>query len=696
MSDSGYHHLADLDGDSYPDILAQRTIFNPGGQELFWRRNRFGDTGTMSFDETPRPLGAVNPLSILGTALADVDCDGDLDVISRRSVTQNRYYVQLNRLNESPSEFAAATQLFSSDAANTGIDALVGCDLDSDGDTDLATVLVRSGFTTILWAENKIIHSAGYTVELYPNLSGPELLPATSEIPLLAIARINGELWFRFFTGGVATTYRESERPADAASFGRLREDLEAYWGYPPDASARQLLFNQVTLVFHHRTSTAPQFELRDLYSGMLPGETTRFSPNLMRCGDMDGDGDVDLFTADVDAGGHCAWFENRLNEPGHGDFAPLHQISSPVAVGAGLADLDGNGIAEVILNSRDGILVLYNGRGLHEAGSAWAEWVAGRSPNASQDPGKIVPIDLDGDGDLELVSGASSTYGGGVMISENFAAQSGPERFNRHQTPLVTQTPVVSGFIPDLRTADRDGDGDPDLSIASGRHYRNDFSIAPDFNFPVDESLGDFPPPAAPDSVLLADFDSWQAAQPWKRTEEVLKRLTADLDGDGDADVLILQDFGAEYLTLAWFENRPEAADRFRGPLGIFGDIGSTPQPAFCDYDSDGDLDVIVMHQYGPFHNLEIVGFPNRSAADSWVLDFVDDPDGFYRNSSTLFGFSATLELSADLNWSSAEKITVPVRNLQNPHALLHSMKWRDPAFPKRFYRMVYSLDVP
>jgi hypothetical protein len=179
---------------------------------------------------------------------------------------------------------------------------------------------------------------------------------------------------------------------------------------------------------------------------------------------------------------------------------------------------------------------------------------------------------------------------------------------------------------------ADFDGDGDPDLFVGfsdrPNRLYRNDRGTFRD----VAEALG----LAVPEPTRAA---AW-----------------GDYDLDGDPDLYV--GFGADGPSNRLYRN-----DRELGFVDATAEVGldhagETRQPAFIDYDGDGDLDLFVAFRDGPNRlarndggtftdvtEASGIGDPRRTVGAAWfdmdgdadldlfVANQEGDEDGFFRN---------------------------------------------------------------
>ena len=173
-----------------------------------------------------------------------------------------------------------------------------------------------------------------------------------------------------------------------------------------------------------------------------------------------------------------------------------------------------------------------------------------------SSGTGSVAPADIDGDGDLDLVAGGY--FDDEVSWYEN---TDGKGSFSQQKLISVNAVGLQS-----VRTGDIDGDGDVDVLSAS----YIDGKIAWYENL---DGAGTF----GPERVL-------------RRMAGSIDVHVADLDGDGDLDVLSAS---ARDNTIAWFENTDGSGD--------FGNVQVLTRRAFgaewvttADLDNDGDLDVL------------------------------------------------------------------------------------------------------
>ena len=187
--------------------------------------------------------------------------------------------------------------------------------------------------------------------------------------------------------------------------------------------------------------------------------------------------------------------------------------------------------------------------------------------------------IDADGDGDLDVfhVGGRASYYGEGLDYYERT-----PGGLVRQTSPYSFVEGVAFGDgnslhgVAQLTFGDADGDGDRDLVVGRYGHL----------SYLRREASGDraFEP-------LGGQLNPFH----WVQGTELLTPALGDVDGDGDADLIVGEASwsGAplryvEHVGVNLWVERTGAANPFGGIVG-------TAYPALGDVDGDGDLDLVA-----------------------------------------------------------------------------------------------------
>ena len=269
-----------------------------------------------------------------------------------------------------------------------------------------------------------------------------------------------------------------------------------------------------------------------------------------IRAVDLDGDGDVDVLSVKP---GQIAWLENL----GSGSFTPKQVLVSenPDISDWNLAcatDLDGDGDLDLLIAEFQGKASWFENQGglTFAPGQAISQGV--------EEIDGLEALDLDGDGDVDVF--AFDFVGGLVGWYENL----GGANFSPWQE-ITSEIPEVWASSP----ADVDGDGDADVLVFSGSTDTLSWL----------ENLGGmvFGPPQAISTV--SSYVSFVRA--------------TDLDHDGDLDVLY-GDFFDDNPVTAWHENLGSGAFGTQQVLSA----NAMSAPCVADVDGDGDNDVLLVEE--------------------------------------------------------------------------------------------------
>jgi hypothetical protein len=205
--------------------------------------------------------------------------------------------------------------------------------------------------------------------------------------------------------------------------------------------------------------------------------------PDLIQTADIDNDGDLDV-VASSPSYRWIAWYENR---DGQGSFGP-HRVITQEAFTADdwdLADLDNDGDLDVVsaLRSEDKITWCEN---LDGRGTYGPQFVITQRLNS---PLSITAADLDGDGDLDLLSGFSGDST--IAWYENLFAHPGDaNRDGAFDSSDLVQVFVAGEYEDDVEDnstweeGDWNGDGDFDsadlvAAMQTGLYERKSGSVA-------------------------------------------------------------------------------------------------------------------------------------------------------------------------------------------------------------------------
>jgi Ca2+-binding RTX toxin-like protein len=501
---------------------------------------------------TDNPFNAVKVVGYSNPTLADIDGDGDLDlVVGKKDGTLNYYKNTGSAIAPIYEEQTATDNPFDGfdvGTSNFAQSTPTFADIDGDGDLDL------------------IVGERDGNLNYFKNI-GSAIAPRYVE----QTGTDNP------FAGVQIGTY-STPTFADIDGDG----DLDLVVGeYDGNLNYFENIGSEIAPRYVEQTGTDNPF------AGVQIGSYS--TPTFA---DIDGDGDLDLVVGEQD--GNLNYFENDIAiepppvyTPQTGTANPFDGFSIGDYSTPTLADIDGDGDLDLLVGEQQGTLKYYK-----NTGSAIAPiYLEQTGPDNPFDAVTIelysnpTFADIDGDGDLDLVVGEQDgnlNYykNTGSAITPIYLEQTGPDNpfdgFDVGSNVFDLSAPTL---------ADIDGDGDLDLVVGERdgnlNYYKNKGSaIAPIY----EEQTG-------PDNPFDG-FDIGRYSRP----------TFADIDGDGDLDLLV----GERDGFLNYFENIGSVtAPRYVEQTGTDNpfdgfNVGIYSTPTFADIDGDGDLDLLVGEQRG------------------------------------------------------------------------------------------------
>ena len=350
--------------------------------------------------------------------------------------------------------------------------------------------------------------------------------------------------------------------------------------------------------------------------------------------GDVDGDGDLDLMSASLNSD-EIAWYEND----GAADPTFTRIVVSTAANGAfsvHAGDVDGDGDLDLMSASLNGDEITW----YENDGAADPTFDHIVISTAADNASSVFAGDVDGDGDLDLIS--ASRGDDTIAWYENDGAAD----------PTFTRIVVSTAAGGAVYAGDVDGDGDLDLMSASADDsiawYENDGAADPTFTRIVISTLADQALSVHAGDVdgdgdldlMSASFEddkiAWyenetihrSAVYPVEHTVDgafggAISVYATDMDGDGDTDILGAAELADE---IAWWENTAGDGSTWveRAVDGSF-DRADSAFPT--DVDGDGDIDIL-----GAARNDDDISWWENTAGDgsAWIEHPVEDDFDF------------------------------------------------------------------
>jgi hypothetical protein len=374
---------ADFDNDGDNDLVTSHLL----SDDIFVHKNDgAGAFPTIAVGSSPADITS-----------ADFDGDGDIDLIS---VNEDSDDISL-LLNQGNGGLAdpIAYSVTGFRAGRAPIEA-IAADLDSDGDTDIATANVETNNVSVLLNDGTglFLEPIQYSVAEKPFDITVADLDGDGDLDLATSSHFSDGISFlRNFGDG---TFAESvATPVGSNPFDIQAADLDGDGDFDlvlPNAGRDQV---EVFL-----NSGDGAFALEARYDvGARPAALVAI--------DLDGDGDNDLATVNEDSGDVSILLLNRDDEDGSIIASERRvpgvlseSILSTNVVDIAAADIDGDGdldLAVVDRNANDVVHLVNEGQG---------RFVRRGASGVGEAPSAVTAADLDGDGDLEFATSNSGS----------------------------------------------------------------------------------------------------------------------------------------------------------------------------------------------------------------------------------------------------------------------------------------------
>lgn len=491
------HHAAaaDLDGDGDLDVVAA-VADKPTGQILAWE-NTGGATSW-----TEHTVGSVG--GAYGVALADLDADGDVDVVAGATTDDDILWF------ENTDALGQTWQGRTVDDAVGTPRGVTLADVDSDGDLDIGVAL--EGDDAVRWYENQTPHRNAR----FPD----ETLIADN------LSSLRG-----LYTGDL-----DGDGDVDLA-FGDLTADSVVWWANPGDGAGDWVETVVVTGFADPYTVEMVDMDLDgdlDILAGArnsskvswfenTAGDGSAFTERTIASsldvpqvfsGDIDCDGDLDVVILEL-FGDMFSWWENT-----GGDGLTWVERSVDMTVDnplhAKVADIDADGDSDIVVAGVVSDTIDW----FENTGGDGLTWTKHSVTTHFNEAAWVDTADFDGDGDLDIVAASDND---GVQWWAQTAALTWSANFI-----IDDFTDFDNGAVGDL-----DADGDPDVVIVS--------------SFPGSirwfENVND-------GASWVEDFT--QVLGSAQDTE------VADFDGDGDLDIAaIASSFNPSGKKVTWWANQ-------------------------------------------------------------------------------------------------------------------------------------------
>ncbi len=672
--------IVDMDNDGYLDILCHVYIFGQPATYTYFKSSIHGD-GSVAFEPVDLFEEEIYQYNVVAD---DFDWDGDVDFITLGALEGSGGLIFFEYLNKDVDDEEIYPRILEEEefvplvkAREFHLEAatyrtILDCDLDGDGDADILACGNRH-HDRIDWFENKLNEPVSELAAPRPVATVPggfsaiyaADLDGDSDLDVLGLHRDEESLlWFE---------NRLNESSADFALRGVVHRPIYKF-GYTftgdidgdgdLDVVSEPKVGPDISWFENRINEGFDDFERKDTNSSSLFRSSF---PPIIRPGDLDHDGDVDLIATSGDRN-EVVWLENRLMETEE-DFSNLHYIEIPDEVETltdiEVGDLDGDNVPDVVLTERNRKMSYYSINRLDEPDADFSPFIPLPLTDLLLDQIQINDVDNDGDNDIVVFAdqfGSVILYENKINEASNdFRLVHGPDYSGTNSGhPAVGD---INGdlkadvILPERRGAIRwrefpsnVGNAEPRIGVISNdlvtsrsslrrRVHTIDLDGDGDKDVIAGEYLGDVTQPA----TILSWYENLSHNDSTSFSEQriindqaprVLSIDSEDIDGDGDIDLIVSTELDSKIF---WHENRlNETTNDFSPAHAIDYQLINPVSTGIADLNSDGRPDVYAMENLS-----SVIWYPNNGNG----FRFLEDPGWQFVSPPTLSTPDASFE---------------------------------------------------
>jgi hypothetical protein len=316
--------------------------------------------------------------------------------------------------------------------------------------------------------------------------------------------------------------------------------------------------------------------------------------------GDIDGDGDCDAAGA-VYGEGTVIWWENTDGSGTNWDESVI--LTSYAGASAVYAvDIDDDGDSDVLATAREGDQISW----LENEDGSGQTWTLHTLQYGFDGARSVYAGDIDGDGDIDVI--------GAAVIADDIAWWENVDGAGQSWTKRT----ITGSFDGACCVYAGDIDGDGDLDVLGAGVYASSIRWWENL-----DGVG----------------QSWAAHNVDTSLGGAHSVMSADLDGDGDQDVIGTAENDDD---VTWWENADGSGLNWIEHI-LNGSFVGAEWAWTGDFDSDGFLDVTAICEYGNEVSWWDLAYGSGSLESS-ILDTGDDPDWDFLEWSSYTPAGATL----------------------------------------------------